>query len=101
MTQPRETSRSTSRVTPPGVTSRRTSHPGWYHNIAAHPGRVEIEIGDRTLKVTPVQLSGAQRDNAWQRIIAAQPRYARYQAKTDRLLPVIRLTPAAPDTGGA
>jgi deazaflavin-dependent oxidoreductase (nitroreductase family) len=71
------------------------SHPGWYHNIAAHPRRVEIEIGDRRLKVTPVQLSGAQRDNAWQRIIAAQPRYARYQAKTDRLLPVIRLTPAA------
>jgi hypothetical protein len=25
----------------------------------------------------------------------AQPRYARYQQKTDRLLPVIRLVPAA------
>lgn len=70
------------------------THPDWYHNLAAHPGQVEIEIGDRKLKVTPSQLPGSQRDEAWQRITAAQPRYARYQAKTDRLLPVIRLVPA-------
>ncbi|MEV6039255.1 hypothetical protein AB0L65_49525 [Nonomuraea sp. NPDC052116] len=29
----------------------------------------------------------------WQRITAAQPRYAKYQAKSDREYPVIRLTP--------
>lgn len=70
-------------------------HPDWYHNLAAHPGQAEIEIRGRTLKVTPSQLSGTQRDEAWQRITAAQPRYAKYQAKTDRLLPVIRLVRAS------
>ena len=37
-------------------------HPDWYHNLAAHPGQVEIEIRGRKLKVTPSQLSGIRRD---------------------------------------
>jgi hypothetical protein len=32
-------------------------------------------------------------DAAWQRILAAAPRYADYAKKTDRLMPVIRLAP--------
>lgn len=69
-------------------------NPAWYHNIAAHPDQVEIEVGGRKVKVTPVQLSGAERDAAWQRITKAQPRYAGYETKTDREIPVIRLTPS-------
>jgi hypothetical protein len=34
------------------------------------------------LRVMPEQLGGARRDDCWQRIIVAQPRYAKYQAKT-------------------
>ncbi|MEU2200716.1 nitroreductase/quinone reductase family protein [Isoptericola sp. NPDC019482] len=30
---------------------------------------------------------------AWQRVTTASPGFARYQARTDRELPVIRLTP--------
>lgn len=70
-------------------------HPAWYHNIAAHPDQVWIEVGGRRLHVVPEQLDGQRRDQAWQRIIASQPRYAGYQEKTDRVIPVIRLTPAA------
>jgi len=33
------------------------------------------------------------RHEAWQQIIAAAPRFAQYQQKTDRELPVIRLMP--------
>lgn len=72
-------------------------NPGWYHNLAAHPDQVWIEIGDRTLRVVPEQLEGNRRDEGWQRIITAQPRYANYQEKTDRVRPVIRLAPADPD----
>ena len=72
-------------------------NPGWYHNLAAHPDQVWIEIGDRTLRVVPEQLEGNRRDEGWQRIITAQHRYANYQEKTDRVLPVIRLAPADPD----
>jgi deazaflavin-dependent oxidoreductase (nitroreductase family) len=70
-------------------------HPDWYHNIAAHPDQVWIDVGGQHLRVVPEQLDGQRRDQAWQRITASQPRYAGYQKKTDRVLPVIRLTPAA------
>ena len=66
----------------------------WYHNLAANPEQVWIEISDRTLRVVPEQLEGTRRDDALRRIITAQPRYAKYQQKTDRSLPVIRLAPA-------
>ena len=69
-------------------------HPAWYHNIAAHPDQVWIEFGGRRLRVTPTQLDGDARAQAWQRITQAQPRYAGYEQKTDRAIPVIRLTRA-------
>ena len=70
-------------------------HPAWYHNIAAHPDQVWAEFGGQRFRVTPVQLAGEERERAWQRITAAQPRYAGYVGKTDREIPVIRLTRAA------
>jgi deazaflavin-dependent oxidoreductase (nitroreductase family) len=69
--------------------------PGWYRNLAAHPDELSVELRDRRLPVVAEQLHGAERQERWQRIIAAQPRYRKYQAKTDRQLPVIRLTPKA------
>ena len=69
-------------------------NPAWYHNLAAHPDQVEIEVLALKVKITPAQLSGAEREDAWQRITAAIPRHVGYAAKTDRQLPVIRLTPA-------
>jgi deazaflavin-dependent oxidoreductase (nitroreductase family) len=59
----------------------------------AHPERASIELPGRgAAPVTPQRLDGADRAQAWQRIIAAQPRYAKYQRKTDREYPVVRLT---------
>jgi len=68
-------------------------NPSWYHNIAAHPDQVWIEVAGRRVQVTAEQLDGERREQAWQRIAASQPRYAGYQRKTDRVLPVIRLSP--------
>ncbi|GLY68415.1 nitroreductase family deazaflavin-dependent oxidoreductase [Amycolatopsis taiwanensis] len=68
-------------------------HPDWYANLMAHPGRASIELPGRDpTPVTPHRLDGADREQAWQRITAAQPRYAKYQRKTDREYPVIRLS---------
>jgi deazaflavin-dependent oxidoreductase (nitroreductase family) len=69
-------------------------HPAWYHNIATHPDQVWIEFGGRQLRVTPTQLDGDARAGAWQRITQLQPRYAGYEQKTDRAIPVIRLSRA-------
>jgi deazaflavin-dependent oxidoreductase (nitroreductase family) len=68
-------------------------NPAWYHNIAAHPDQVKIELHGHTIPVTADQLHGTEREEAWRQITAAAPRFAAYQRKTDRELPVIRLTP--------
>jgi deazaflavin-dependent oxidoreductase (nitroreductase family) len=69
-------------------------HPAWYHNIAAHPDQVWIEFGGNRMRVTPSQLEGDERAQAWQRITGSQSRYAGYEGKTDRVIPVIRLSRA-------
>jgi len=43
--------------------------------------------------VVAEQLHGPEREQAWQQIITAAPRFAQYQVKTDRELPIIRLVP--------
>jgi deazaflavin-dependent oxidoreductase (nitroreductase family) len=71
-----------------------SQHPDWYVNLTAHPERASIELpGGDTVSVTPQRLDGAEREQAWQRIAAAQPRIAKYQSKSDREYPVVRLTP--------
>ena len=57
-------------------------NPGWYYNIA-----------DRKVAAIAEQLHGTEREEAWRQITAAAPRFAKYQRKTDRELPIIRLTP--------
>ncbi|HET7016159.1 MAG TPA: nitroreductase/quinone reductase family protein [Streptosporangiaceae bacterium] len=66
-------------------------NPAWYYNIAAHPDKVTIEVDGRTIPVTARQLHDADRDQAWQQITTAVPRFGQYQGKTDREIPVICL----------
>jgi deazaflavin-dependent oxidoreductase (nitroreductase family) len=68
-------------------------HPAWYYNLAANPDKVQIEMAGRKIAVTAEQLHGAEREDAWRQITTAVPRFAKYQQKTDRELPVIRLVP--------
>jgi deazaflavin-dependent oxidoreductase (nitroreductase family) len=68
-------------------------NPAWYHNIAAHPDEVQVEVDGRTIAVTAEQLHGVERDKAWQQITTTAPRFATYERKTDRVLPVILLVP--------
>jgi deazaflavin-dependent oxidoreductase (nitroreductase family) len=69
-------------------------HPAWYHNIAAHPDQVWVEVGGTKRPVTVAQLSGDERSKVWQQVIVAQiPRFGAYPQKTDREIPVLRLTP--------
>jgi len=71
------------------------AHPGWYHNIAAHPDQVWIEVGGVQQRVEVEQLEGTERERGWSQVTSQHPRYADYQRKTDRQIPVLRLTPAA------
>lgn len=70
-------------------------NPAWYHNLAAHPDRVSVDLPGGSVPVTAEQLHGAEREQAWRQIVPAAPRFAGYQEKTDRELPVIRLVEKA------
>jgi deazaflavin-dependent oxidoreductase (nitroreductase family) len=67
--------------------------PAWYHNLAAAPDKARIEVNGTTIPVSAEQLHGAEREAAWHTLTAAIPRFRGYPAKTDREIPVIRLTP--------
>jgi deazaflavin-dependent oxidoreductase (nitroreductase family) len=68
-------------------------NPDWYYNLAAHPDQARIDVDGKTVDVRAEQLHGPERAQAWEQITTAAPRFAEYQVKTDRELPVIRLTP--------
>jgi deazaflavin-dependent oxidoreductase (nitroreductase family) len=44
------------------------NNPAWYHNIAAHPDQVRVEVAGRKVAVSAEQLRGQAREEAWQRI---------------------------------
>ncbi len=68
-------------------------HPGWYHNIAAHPEDVWAEVSGTTRHVRVEQLEDDAYAQAWQQITTSVPAFAKYPTKTDRRIPVLRLTP--------
>ncbi len=68
-------------------------HPAWFINMAKNPDQVWAEIGKKKIKVCPQLLKDAERQEAWQRVIAVSPGYATYQRKTDREIPIVRLVP--------
>ena len=53
-----------------------------------------LEVGKRKFKAHAESLQGAERVAALEKVAAVAPRYGDYQRKTDREIPVIRLTPA-------
>ena len=48
-----------------GSANGAAKHPAWYHNIAAHPDQVKIEMAGRTVVVNAEQLHGEAREHAW------------------------------------
>lgn len=49
--------------------------------------------GQERVKGAPTPPHGAERDQAWNRIVADASNFGGYEAKTDREIPVVRLTP--------
>ena len=70
-------------------------HPEWYLNLVEHPDQVVVQDGPEPFDATVREISGAEREDWWQRSVQAYPPYAEYQAKTDRLIPVLLAAPRA------
>jgi hypothetical protein len=58
----------------------------------AHP-EVTIDVGTETIDVVASEAMGSERERLFQAIAAGAPQLLEYQAKTERLIPVIVLTP--------
>jgi deazaflavin-dependent oxidoreductase (nitroreductase family) len=67
------------------------NNPAWYHNLKAEP-KVEVEVGTETYFVVAEEITGAERDETWQRVVSVNPGFAEYEKKTDRTIPLLRLT---------
>jgi deazaflavin-dependent oxidoreductase (nitroreductase family) len=71
------------------------THPAWLNNMIKHPDDIWLEVGKRKMKVHAEALTGAAREDAYGRVAAEAPNYGEYPKKTDRVIPVIRLTPVS------
>ena len=69
--------------------------PDWYLNLQADPD-ADVEVGGRHSHVRAETVSGDERDRLWRRAVQSYGGYAGYQARTDREIPVVRLTPTRP-----
>lgn len=70
------------------------SHPHWLLNLAKNPDKVWLEVGRRKFRARVQLLQGEERAAALARVAAVAPRYGQYQTKTDREIPIVRLTAA-------
>ena len=70
------------------------THPAWFFNLARNPDKIWAQVGNRKFKAKVEALTGAEREAAYARIVKAAPVYGGYPKKTDREIPVLRITPA-------
>ena len=70
-------------------------NPAWYHNLQAHPSfdiEALIDGEIETAHVTASELTGTERDAAWEHVVTDAPPFADYPTKTDRTIPIFQLT---------
>ena len=68
------------------------SNPAWYGNLVADPA-VTIQDGPEPHDYVVREVTGDERREWFDRAVAVFPNYAEYQAKTDRVIPVLVAEP--------
>jgi len=68
------------------------TNPDWYHNLKANPN-VTIEVGTDTLQAVAGEATGQERERLFAAQAERSPQFAEYQRKTERVIPVMVLTP--------
>jgi deazaflavin-dependent oxidoreductase (nitroreductase family) len=66
--------------------------PLWVGNLRATGGEARVEYGRETFAVHAKELSGEERAAAWRTMLTTWPNYAKYEERTDRTIPVFRLS---------
>lgn len=69
------------------------TNPDWYHNLKANPN-VTIEVGTETIEVVATEATGDERERLFRIQAQRAPQFAQYEKQTERVIPVMLLTPA-------
>ena len=69
------------------------THPDWFHNVRANP-EVTIEVGTETETRRARVAEGEERERIWAKQKQDMPGFAEYEAKTERVIPVVVLEQA-------
>jgi deazaflavin-dependent oxidoreductase (nitroreductase family) len=72
------------------------TNPDWYYNLKAEP-KVTIEVGTDTIAVVASEATGEERERLFRTQVERVPQFAEYQKQTDRVIPVIVLSPTTTD----
>jgi deazaflavin-dependent oxidoreductase (nitroreductase family) len=67
-------------------------NPAWYHNLKANPDAT-IEAGTETIAVRASEPAREERDRLYRAMAEQTPQFGEYERQTDRVIPVILLTP--------
>jgi deazaflavin-dependent oxidoreductase (nitroreductase family) len=68
------------------------TNPDWYHNLKAHPATT-VEVGPDTIEVVASEVTGEERERLYRVQVERTPQFGEYQARTERVIPVLALTP--------
>ncbi|HMJ03868.1 MAG TPA: nitroreductase family deazaflavin-dependent oxidoreductase [Conexibacter sp.] len=69
-------------------------HPAWFHNLRAHPDTT-IQVGRRVLPVHAHVADDEERARLWPQVVATYRGFDDYQARADRTIPLVVLSPRA------
>ena len=67
-------------------------HPAWYLNLTDEPN-VVLQDGADVQDMSARTATGDERPALWSKVVDAWPDYDKYQASTDRVIPVVVLEP--------
>lgn len=82
-------------------------NPYWFENLIAHP-EAEVQVATQAFRARWRLAEGEERDDLWRFMVRNNPMFAQYQSETERVIPVVVLTPGEeierfvePDQGAA
>ncbi|WP_344595401.1 nitroreductase family deazaflavin-dependent oxidoreductase [Actinomadura vinacea] len=72
-------------------------HPSWYLNLVARP-QAEIQVKGEHIRVVARTAQEAERSRLWKIATSYWPNYDAYQTRTERVIPIVVLSPAREGT---
>lgn len=74
-----------------GSNAGNPNHADWWLNLMANP-EAQVQIRRTSFRTRAEEVVGEERERLWEELVVWYPSYARYQRRTERRIPVVRLS---------